>query len=84
MNSKIHNYGRNVMKRIFLEIVTTFFLLEMLTSVIRYSLILNYRQLVNDRNGVLIQHVYQARDLWTAQDLRYLLADLRLTRSIDP
>ena len=67
MNSKIHNYGRNVMKRIFLEIVTTFFLLEMLTSVIRYSLILNYRQLVKDRNGVLIQHVCQARDLWTAQ-----------------
>ena len=67
MNSKIHNYGRNVMKRIFLEIVTTFFLLEMLTSVIRYSLILNYRQLVNDRNGVLIQHVCQARDPWTFQ-----------------
>ena len=45
-----------------LEIVTTYFLLEILTSVIRYSLILNYQQLVKDRNGVLIQHVYQSVD----------------------
>ena len=58
------NYGRNecALERIFLEIVTTYFLLEILTSVIRYSLILNYQQLVKDRNGVLIQHVYQSVD----------------------